>query len=265
MKLSYWQYPRRRKGKISLLGENIICLRSPWVSAWWSAAFPGFGHILVGQYITGFILIAWEMFVNTKACLNKAIILTFLGEFDKAKETVNPNWLMLYVTVYVFSIWDSYRVTVELNKYVVLAEAEDAPVAPSVISSLGVNFCDKRHPWLAIFWSIFAPGMGNLYAGNIVVAVVALSWWLALAHLSHLVIAVQYTCTGEFAKIREAVDPHWLLFMPSAFVFIVYSTYVSVVEYNSLFDAEQARFLRRKYQHPKFSIPLSELSVREDK
>lgn len=220
---------------------------------------------MVGQYIQGYILVLWELLVNTKAHLNMAIILTFHGKFNDAKQIVDPNWLMLYVAVYVFSIWDSYRTTVELNKHIVLAEAEDVAVVPSAISSLGITYCDKLHPWMAVFWSIVAPGSGNLYSGNIISATIASVCWLALAHLSHLAIAIQYTCTGEFAKIREVVDPHWLLFMPSAFVFIIYSTYVSVIEYNSFFDAEQARYLKRKYQHLKFSLPLKELSAKEDK
>ncbi|VBB06933.1 Hypothetical protein LUCI_2175 [Lucifera butyrica] len=264
MKQSHCQYPRRRKGKISLLGENIVCIRSPWVSAWWSATFPGFGYILVGQYIKGFVLVAWEIFINTKAQLNTAIILTFIGEFEKAKEILNPNWAMLYAGVYVFSIWDSYRTTVELNKYTVLADAEDVPVMPSAVSSLGISYSDKRHPWLALFWSVFAPGMGILYAGNIVAAVLTLTWWVTLVHLSHFIVALQYTCTGEFTRARGVLDPQWLLFIPSAFAFILYSTYVSVVEYNCFFDAEQARYLKSKYQHANFFISLKKLSVRGD-
>ncbi|HEX9060162.1 MAG TPA: hypothetical protein VF941_08270 [Clostridia bacterium] len=49
---------RRPLGYTASYNSNILTLRNPWVTAWWSAAFPGFGHITMGIYIKGFILMA---------------------------------------------------------------------------------------------------------------------------------------------------------------------------------------------------------------
>lgn len=45
--------PRYSKGKISVFGINSVYPRTPWVVAWWSAAFPGFGHMFIGKYLHG--------------------------------------------------------------------------------------------------------------------------------------------------------------------------------------------------------------------
>ncbi|MBU9723381.1 hypothetical protein [Bacillus alkalicola] len=39
-------------------------MKNPWVPAWWSAAFPGMGHIMLGSYVKGFILFTWEFVIN---------------------------------------------------------------------------------------------------------------------------------------------------------------------------------------------------------
>lgn len=35
---------RRYSAHISIMGTTQIHLRNPYIIAWWSAAFPGFGH-----------------------------------------------------------------------------------------------------------------------------------------------------------------------------------------------------------------------------
>ena len=72
--------PRYSKGQISVFGTNSVYPRVPWVSAWWSAAFPGFGHMFIGKYLHGFILIIWELVVNNMSHLNMAIALSFLWQ-----------------------------------------------------------------------------------------------------------------------------------------------------------------------------------------
>ena len=55
---------RRYNQFTSAFNTNYIHLRNPWVTAWWSAAFPGFGHIHLGVYLKGFILFFWEIIIN---------------------------------------------------------------------------------------------------------------------------------------------------------------------------------------------------------
>lgn len=54
------RYPRHPKGALTSLGALGAHLRVPWVTAWWSAALPGCGHLFVSNHIKGFILICCE-------------------------------------------------------------------------------------------------------------------------------------------------------------------------------------------------------------
>lgn len=83
--------------------------------AFWSTAFPGFGHLLLGKYYRGFLLVSWEFFINQFSKVNLAMVHSFNGHFELAKEVLNPRLLLLYIPVYLFRIWDSYRSSVDLN------------------------------------------------------------------------------------------------------------------------------------------------------
>lgn len=98
---SQQQQPRRPKGVMNSLATNYVHLRNPYTIAWWSAAFPGFGHISMGNYVSGFLLFFWEMAANTKAKVNLAIMYSFTGRFDMAKEVVDNRWLLLYAPVFI--------------------------------------------------------------------------------------------------------------------------------------------------------------------
>src|SRR5665647_3676392 len=119
--------PRRKLAYVSLIGTTQIHSRNPYIIAWWSAAFPGFGHLLLSKYLRGMVLFFWEVFVNYQAKINLAMVHTFSGNIELAKATLDTRWLLMYIPVYLFAIWDSYRTTVERNKVDLLAERENAP------------------------------------------------------------------------------------------------------------------------------------------
>lgn len=247
---------RRPKGHVSSLATSLIHLRHPWVTAWWSAAFPGFGHISLGSYIKGFLLIIWEIVINVNANINTAIMYSFTGRFDLAREVLNERWLILYLGVYIYAIWDTYRSTVDLNKFTILAERDDTTITPFALSTFEINYFDKRNPWVAVAWSILMPGLGHLYTHRLPTGFFVLAWWIAITYMSHLLEAVHYTFTGSFSQATAMLDPLWLLFMPSLYGFAVHDAYTNTVEYNKLFDVEQSSFLKEEYQHPDFKLPL---------
>lgn len=248
--------PRHPLMYMSTLATNLIHRRNPWVTVWWSAAFPGFGQIIIGSYIKGFTLMAWELTVNVSSRLNVAIMYSFTGRFDQAREVLDPRWLILYVGVYVYGLWDSYRSTVDLNKFAVLAEREKSPVISYKMDSVEMNYLDKRSPWVAMIWSILMPGMGHLYTHRLPTGFIVLIWWIAITYFSRLLIAVHYSFLGQFQQATAVVDPLWLLFMPSLYLFAIYDSYSVTVEYNKLFALEQARFLEAHYQDADFPMPL---------
>ncbi|GMK46260.1 hypothetical protein PghCCS26_33890 [Paenibacillus glycanilyticus] len=241
--------PRYSKGHISVLGINSVYPRPPWVAAWWSIAFPGFGHMFLGKYLHGFVLIIWELVVNNKSNLNMGIALSFQGRFEEAKAQLNQNWLLLYVAVFAYSIWDSYRCAVENNKSHTLSEIEDAPVAPSDVSFFDVVILDKKHPWAGLVWSALSPGLGQLYSGSTVVGTFILAWWIFVCYKAMAVRAWLYSFLGDFESMISLVDWQWFLFLPSMYVFALYQAFASVNENNILFDIEQIRYLRMRAEN----------------
>lgn len=243
---------RRPIGLVSPIATNIIHLRNPWVTAWWSAMFPGFGYIIMGSYVKGFLLVAWELLINTEAHINTAILYSFTGRFELAKQVLEVRWLLLYLAVWVFGIWGSYRSTVDLNKLAILGEREGSTLIPVHISAFDVNFLDKRQPWVAVVFSALSPGLGHLYTHRIPTSFFVLILSIMVVYFSHFLEAIQYTALGAFSSATAILDPQWFLFLPSIYGFAIYDSYVNTVEYNKLFEREQARFLRDNYNNPHF-------------
>jgi hypothetical protein len=248
-------HARRRKAYINTLGIIQMHLRNPFVIAFWSAMFPGLGHMLISKYIRGFLLFTWEVFINIKSNVNLAILYTFTGRFELAKGVIHKEWVLLYLPIYMFSIWDSYRSTCTINILYKLASREDAKIYPIKMSALGFNYLDKRSPWLAAAWSALSPGAGQLYLHRIVVAFFILTWWIASVYFSNLLLCIYYSLMGDFLQAKTVVIPHWLLNIPSIYMFSVYDAYINCVEFNNLFDYEQSKFLKRDYQNKNFAVP----------
>jgi len=238
---------RRPKAYTSPLAPNLIHLRNPVVIALWSTIFPGFGQIALGQYLKGYILIFWEILINTQSQLNLVILYTFTGRFQEATAAASPRWLLLYNAVFMYALWDSYRTTVDLNKLAVLADRSGSVPAPVAMNSFTINYFDKRNPWVASAWSVLMPGLGHLYAHRLPAGFFLLLWWVAIAYFSHLMEVLNYTAWGDFAKAVAVADWEWLLFMPSIHMFAIYDSYTNTVENNKLFNREQAEYLRREY------------------
>lgn len=245
---------RRYKAHVSILGTTQFHLRNPYIIAWWSAAFPGFGHLLSSKYLRGFVLFIWEVIVNCQAKINLAMVYSFCGNIDLAKETLDVRWMLMYIPVYLFAIWDSYRTTVDMNKVYLLAEREDAPFNSFSIGALEINYLDKRSPIMSVIWSLFMPGLGQLYIHRIVTAMFALVWAIVFLYYSHLLEAVQFLFFGEIQNATEVLDRQWLLFMPSLWGFAIYDSYVNTVENNKLYDSEQVSYLMQHYRSDVFRV-----------
>ncbi len=250
------RFPRHPKATLTAFGALGTHLRNPWVTGWWSAAMPGFGHLLVSNHLTGIILIVWEFIVNTQGHINTAIVLSFTGRFQEAREVVDPRWLLFYTAVYVYAIWDSYTETIEQNKFYVIAEREDYPISPVKVTPLEFGFARKRKPLLALLWSFLTPGLGHVYARKMEEGAIIIVMNIVTAYMSHMNEAAQYSLTGDFARAGAVVDYGWLLFMPSLYCYSAYASYAAVVEINKFYDAEQSRYLGQEYMTPDFTMPL---------
>jgi hypothetical protein len=245
---------RRFKAHVSIFGTTQFHLRNPYIMAWWSAAFPGFGHLLLSKYLRGLVLFIWEVVVNYNAKINVAMIHSFCGNIELAKQTLDSRWLLMYIPVYIFAIWDSYRTAVDMNKVYLLAERENAPFNSFSIGALEINYLDKRSPLMSVFWSICMPGLGQLHIHRIIVAFFSITWTIVFLYFSHLLEAVQLLFYGKIQNATELVDKQWLLYMPSMWGFSIFDSYINTVENNKLFEKEQQDFLIRNYQNVGFRV-----------
>ncbi|AYA75708.1 hypothetical protein DOE78_09790 [Bacillus sp. Y1] len=245
---------RRYKAHVSILGTTQLHIGNPYVIGWWSAAFPGFGHLLLSKYIRGFVLFIWEVFVNVKSNLNLAMMYSFQWEIDKAKEVLNTRWLLIYIPVYLFAVWDSYRTTVDMNKVYVLAEREEHPFNSFSIGALEINYLDKRSPLMAVIWSLFVPGLGQLYLHRIVTAFFVIVWTVVFFYFSHGLEAISLLFLGKIKEATTVINGEWLLFFPSIYGFAVYDAYINTVENNKLYEKEQRFYFVKNYQSRNFQI-----------
>lgn len=245
---------RRFKAHVSAFGTTQLHLRNPYIIAWWSAAFPGFGHLLLSKYLRGYSLFIWEIFINTMSHLNEAMVYSFTGNIDMAKQVLEPRVLLLYIPVYIFAIWDSYRTTVDMNKVFMLAERENASFNSYTMGAFEINYLDKRRPLMAVIWSLFTPGLGQLYIHRVLTAIFTMIFVIVFIYLSNILLAVQYLFMGEISQATKVIDPQWFLFIPSHMGFAIYDSYVNTVENNKLFESEQRKFLKDKYQQYRVKI-----------
>lgn len=242
--------PRRRKMHLGPFSANYYERKRPWVAAWWSAAFPGFGHIHLGLWLKGVILMSCEIVFNLYGNINLAIVYSLTGQFDRLHDgLINYNFLFLYAALYVFGIWDAFRLSVEMNKISYLESRQTVrDFQISHINSININYLDKRIPWLAAFWSMIFTGIGHLYNHKMLSGLLLMIWSFIISINSNLPYLVIFTLTGQFERIREVAQYNWLLFFPSTYFFGIYDAYSSAVGHNRLFREEQIYYLKTRFK-----------------
>lgn len=252
----YTKNNRYPKAYLSPFLVNQIHLRNPKVVAWWSAAFPGCGHMMLCKYFQGFLLMIWEFIINLNAHINTAIMYSMTGKFELAKQVLDTRLFLLYIGIYIYSMWDSYRIAINLNKIYLLADFEEFRIVPTVISALEINYLDNRNTWNAVVWSLVTPGLGHVYINRLPTGYFIVIWFALTVYFSHLLQAVHLTFYGDFINATKVLAPEWLLFLPSLYGFACHDSYVHAIETNKIFKAEQSNFLKEKFQNSRFKMPI---------
>lgn len=248
MSTTYLNKVRRPYAHTSSFLVHQLHLRNPWVPVWWSMAFPGGGHMMLCKYFTGAMLMLWEFVINVKSNINIAIMLSMTGQFSKAKDVLDPEWFFLYMGVYLFAMWDSYRLSIDMNKLYLVADREDASILPVKIPALETNYFDVRKPWTGVIWSMITPGLGQIYFNRLYSGFYLLISFIVTVYESHVGSALLATATGNFGAARSVLNPEWLLFLPSIYGLAAYDSFVLIQEFNKLFEIEQSRFLSDHYK-----------------
>ncbi|UII54366.1 hypothetical protein LS684_11800 [Cytobacillus spongiae] len=238
-------HPRFQKALLTKYGTNIIHQRNPYIIAWWSAALPGFGHILLGKHLRGIILFMWEILVNTQSNINIAIVHSFTGDWSKAGQILDKQWMLLYIPVYLFSIWDSYRSAISLNKIAVLSNLSSSGFT---ISGMAINYYNKNIPLNAVLWSMLLPGLGQLYNFQIINSFFLLLWTLIIFYFSNFLESIYYLFIGNPLQMIQVINKEWFMFIPSVYGFAIYDAYINTVEQNKLYILDQKQWLRKTYQ-----------------
>jgi len=61
---------------------------------------------------------------------------------------------------------------------------------------------------------------------------------------------------GEFSQATAILDPQWLLFLPSIYLYAAHEAYSSAIELNKILDIEQREFLQIRYQEFTLELPI---------
>lgn len=240
---------RRPLATISMFGVTYLHRQNPFMVAWWSAAFPGFGQYLLNQYLRATILTLAEVIINTLAHINQAIMYTFCGKFEMAKHVIQPCWVLGYFIIYLYAIYDSYRSTLTQNKMCYLAELENERLQCMTIYPFEIQYLEQKNPTIAALYSFFFPGLGQLYNHRVGLAFYAMFWWWFYAALSRAHESIVNFVIGNIYKSIDMLHPHWLLFMPSVLGGSVYHAYITAMDHNRIFRIEQRQYLAERYNN----------------
>ncbi|MDR3562095.1 MAG: hypothetical protein P4N59_11765 [Negativicutes bacterium] len=240
--------PRRPLVAIGTLGISVVHPLSPIIAAWWSAAFPGFGHYLVNQYLLGTLLTLAEVIINNLAHLNEAIVYSFCGRFDLAKAVVQPQWALGYGIIYFYTIWDSYRSALTQNKLYQLALLDNERIQATFFNTLTFQYIEKTPPFTPAVYSFLFPGLGQLYNHQTGLALWAMLWWWIHLIMSHCYESLFYLLLGNIETSVSILNPQWLLFMPSIWGGSIYYAYLTALEHNRLFRREQRQYFGERYR-----------------
>jgi hypothetical protein len=232
----------------------ILDYRSPYIITFWSIAYAGLGHIMLDRYFRGFILMAAEILLNYISNLNTAIFYTLSGHYALAKEALDTRAVLLYLGLYSFAIFDSYRMTLSVNNTYRLADRENATVKCFAVNSSSFTIIQEASPYLALLWSAIIPGAGCFMIERMNRAFYLIVLWAANAYLAGLCTAVIYTASGQYDLARASLDIHWLLNLPSIWLYGMYEVYSCALENNKLFRRELTNFLDTEYSKTSFTM-----------
>ena len=71
--------PRRKRVDLSRFDTMQMHVRHPLIAVWWAMSFAGFGQMMVGSYVKGYVLVLLEIIINVQSKLNLAIFYSFIG------------------------------------------------------------------------------------------------------------------------------------------------------------------------------------------
>lgn len=125
--------------KMTPFGVNFLERGNPWLATAWSILLSGFGHLYNRKAFKGLIILGWAVAIIIFSKINIAIVYTFNGQFDMAREAVDYQWLLFFPSIYIFAMWDAYNDAVEMNKLFAEEQKEYLRKEYNIQKGLGEN------------------------------------------------------------------------------------------------------------------------------
>ncbi|MFD0672114.1 hypothetical protein [Cohnella sp. GCM10027633] len=222
-------------------GYDLLARYDPRTVVWLSATFPGFGHLLLNHNVRGLFFTLSEVFVNSFAHVNEAIVYTFCGKFDEAARVLDPRWVVGYAVVFLYAILDSYRISIGQNRLLDRGIVGVNRLAAAYFPRQEIQYTMPKLPWVAVVFSCLVPGLGQIYVQRYWLAMYGVLWWWIYATLSGYNVAWIRLLLGDMEGASR-LHPHWVLFMPSLIAGATYHAYVCCLRQNRLFRLEQRTY-----------------------
>lgn len=228
-------------------GYDQLARYDPRTVAWLSATFPGFGHLLLNHNVRGLFFTLSEVFVNSFAHVNEAMVYTFCGKFDDAIRVLNRDWAVGYAIIFLFAILDGYRIAIGQNRMLDRRIPGVNRLAAAYAPFQEFQYSTPKQPWIAVAFSCLLPGLGQFYVQRYWLAIYGVFWWWVYSVSSGYNAAWIRLWNGDLAGAAK-LHPHWLLFMPSLIGGATYHAFVCSLRQNRLFRAEQRRYVAMEFR-----------------
>ena len=203
-----------------------------------------------------------EAYLNYASKFNLAFYFTLTNQFELAKQVLDTRFLFLYLAVYCFSVFDSYRETIEINKVFTLASREGYKVNCFAINSNSFTHINAIPPWYSAIWSAVLPGAGCFLIQRMNRAFLLISVWAVISFNSRLYPAIVYTLTGQFDLAKSVLDIQWFMNIPSLWFYSIYESYSCAIENNKLYRWELSKYMKSEYQNTGYKMPCSEVEMK---
>jgi hypothetical protein len=103
------------------------------------------------------------------------------------------------------------------------------------VNILGTTQIHFRNPYVVALWSAIFPGAGHILLNKNIRGFILFIWEIFVNQLSHLNLAIFYSCLGNFAEAGRVLDTRWLLLYTPTYLFAVWDSYRTALDLNNQF------------------------------
>jgi hypothetical protein len=133
---------------------------SPWVAILMSTLGCGIGQIYNKQFLKSLYFLLILLPLNAKSNINEAMIYSFLGQMDRASETLNANWAMIWMGFFYIAMYEAYTTSYKKINSKEAFSVDAVPFAIAVMfGDMGIIY-ERFTPLGPIFFPIATSLMG---------------------------------------------------------------------------------------------------------